>query len=35
MKQVRYKAQNKFGCTLFAEICGQDMQALPQTFRLF
>ena len=27
--------QNKFGCTLFAELRSQDMQTLPRIFRLF
>jgi len=27
--------KNKFGCTLFVELCGRDTQALPRIFRLF
>jgi len=30
-----HPGKNKFGCTLFAELCGRDMRALPQIFRLF
>ena len=30
-----YRKQNKFGCTLMAELHGQDMKAPPQIFRLF
>ena len=41
MKQMQYNAQNikkvekQVGGTLFAELCGQDMQALPPLFILF
>ena len=29
------QSQNKFGCALFKELCGQDTQELSQIFRLF